>query len=117
MEKDTHIIEIKEYNNYLIVTLIDKKTPKMKFVGAGVMLTNFNGNDIKISPQALNILIKNIGNTYADPAFEIISKDKLWWAGKNGIIIPPDELINVFILPHHTVCDNEIDEKLKKVLI
>ena len=117
MEKDIHAIEIREYNNYLIITLIDDKTPKLQYVGSGLMLNSFNQNDIKISPQALNILIKNLGNKYPDPALEIISKDKMWWASKKSIIIPPDELINVFVIPYHITCDNDIDEKIKKVLI
>lgn len=117
MTTDKHIIEIREYNDYLIITLIDDQTPKLKYTGSGLMIQNFNQNDIKISPQALNILIKNLGNTHQDPALEIISKDKIWWAGKKGIIIPPNELINVFVIPYNTMCDNDIDEKIKKVLI
>jgi len=115
--KNIHVIEIREYNNYLIITLIDNKTPKLQYVGAGLMLQKFNDNDVKISPQALNLLIKNLGNKHIDPALEIISRDKIWWASKNGIIIPPNELINVFVIPYHTVCDNDIDEKIKKILI
>lgn len=117
MKKDIHVIEIREYNNYLIITVIDPKTPKLQYLGSGLLLSGFNEKDVKISPQALNILIRNLKNTHTDPALEIISKDKIWWASKRGIIIPPDELINVFIIPYHTVCDNIVDETLKSKLI
>ncbi len=113
--KYQHTLEIKSYNDWLILTLVNNG-PKVKQIGIGTMVSGFNENDILISPEALLLLKKNIGNTHKDPAFEIISKDNIWWASYRGIIIPPNELLNVFFIPHHKTCDNTLDEEILKKL-
>lgn len=113
MDKKIHSIEIKEYNGWLLISIIHL-SPKIKFVGIGTMLSDFNINDLLISKEALSILSKNIGNSHVEPALEIIRKDCIWWASKKGILIPPNELLNVYNIPHHTICDNIIDIEIKK---
>ena len=106
-----HSLEIKSHNDWLILTLVHKG-PKVKQIGIGTMVSGFNENDILISPEALLLLKQNIGNIHKDPAFEIISNDSIWWASYMGIIIPPNELLNVFSIPYHKLCDNSLDDEI-----
>jgi hypothetical protein len=115
-----HTIEIKEYNKFLIIKLV-KQTPKLRPVGAGMALINFNKNDLFISESAADILrtytlLQNSTNTLDQPVLEIMSDSSLWYMGTQGLIIPPGEIIHVYAMPHFTVCDNDIDEVLKNTL-
>ena len=111
-------LEIVEFNGYLIIKLLDNG-PKIKIVGNGTMISNFNNLDVSISLEAILILQKNllIDINKPDPALEIISKDKIWWSALNkGIIIQPNELIHIHCIPFYTVCENIVDDKLKNIL-
>lgn len=113
---DTHTLEIKSYEGWLIIKVIN--TPKLKNIGLGSMLSDFNKFDVKISDDALSI-IKSKLNTDMDlnnPALEILSETKIWWASSNGLLIPPNELIHIYNIPIHTYCSNDIDEELKNII-
>ncbi len=109
------IIEIKEYKGYLILKLITK-SHNLRTVGVGCMLSNIKTTDIGISEEAYKVLYTHIGNTYANPALEVISPSKMWWASQDGLIIDPSTQVNIFAIPNKTVCDNEIDEKIKTLI-
>ena len=114
---DTHTAEIKEYNGWLIIKLIN--SPKLKVVGLGTLLSNINSNDIHISGNALKILKHNFMQNMdqQNPALEILSETSIWWASvNNGIIIPPGELIHIYKIPVHTECDNVIDDEIKNII-
>lgn len=111
---DTHTAEILEYNNWLIIKLIN--SPKLKIVGVGTLLSNINSKDLKISISALNILKANLNVNLnkENPALEILSETSIWWASiNNGIIIPPNELLHVYTIPTHSICENKIDDDIK----
>ena len=112
-------LEIVEFNGYLIIKLLDDNGPKIKLVGTGTMISNFNHWDIAISKEALAILEKNLLQNInkPDPAMEIIAQDKIWWSAiKKGIIIQPNELIHIHCIPFHSICENSVDDKLKNIL-
>ena len=111
-------IEIRSYKGWLILKLVST-TPKLKIVGNGTSLINFNRNDVHISPQALSILNSNIGCNLKEPypALEVLSENTLWWASiDNGIIIPNNTVMHIHVLPVHTQCDNNIDDKIKEII-
>lgn len=110
-------LKITAHKGYLILTLMNKG-PKVKAFGVGTMLSNFNDADVYISEEALVILKNNVMQNMQlkDPVLEIIAKDRLWWSSTTGIIIPPGELLHLYVLPHHTMCANEVDHKLKELI-
>jgi hypothetical protein len=110
---DTHTVEIKEYNNWLIIKLIN--TPKLKSIGIGSMLTDFNKNDLKISDEALSIIKNKLNQNkeHQQPALEILSPTKIWWASTTGILIPPNETIHIYDIPIHSYINNDINDELK----
>lgn len=112
-----HSIEIKEYNKYLIIKLV-KRTPKIRSVGTGTALVNFNKYDLCISKEAAAILQQNIAtfNNTQNPVLEIMSSSSLWYMGQQGLIIPPDEIFHIYEMPQYTECDNEVDEVLKNTI-
>lgn len=111
-----HTLEIKEYNKFLIIKLVNK-TPKLRPVGAGMALINFNKNDLFISESAAELLRTHVNtNTNEQPVLEIMSDTSLWYMGNQGLIIPPNEVIHVYAMPQYLVCDNHIDEVLKNTL-
>lgn len=112
-----HSLEIKEYNKYLIIKLVNN-TPKIHLVGAGTSLINFNKNDLRISKEAAALMQTKIAkfNNDIGPVFEIISSTNLWYFGYKGLIIPNDEVVHIYEMPLYTECDNEIDEVLKNTL-
>ncbi len=114
---DTHTLEILEYNNWIIIKL-NKYTPKLRNIGEGLILSDFNKFDVKISPEALSILNKNINKNIdkENPVLEIISNDRIAWLSKTGIIIPPNEIFHIFDIPYHTECENIVDEEVKKTI-
>lgn len=113
---DTHTLEIKSYNDWLILKLIP--TPKIKYIGIGTMLSDFNKFDVLISDEALKILKNNLNKDLdkTDPALEILSEEKIWWASTSGILIKPNELIHIYTIPYHTYVNNDVDEELKKII-
>jgi hypothetical protein len=110
-------LRITTYKGYLILTLMDRG-PKTKHVGIGTMLSDFNQRDVLISKKALEIIESNMSVNLdrPEPVLEVIAADRMWWSSTNGIIIPPNEIYHVYAIPHHTLCDNVIDFKLKDVL-
>lgn len=109
-------VKITAYKNYLILTLLNKG-PKIRSIGVGTQFVGFHDKDLLISSEALNILReKALNEKRDDPALEIISKFNIFWKSDAGIIIPNDEAINVYALPNHTICDNDIDEKVKQAI-
>lgn len=112
-----HLVEIKEYNKWLIVKVINKSI-KIKHIGTGILFSDFTQFDLKISEEALGILKNNLKNNLLtnNPVLEIITKDKMWWSSNTGIIIPPNEIFHIFELPYHTLCNNIIDNELKKII-
>lgn len=111
-------LKITIHNKHLIITPLDEG-PKMKKFGNGTMVSNFGAMDLMISKEALSVLeSKLLSDDIAkqDPALEIITKDKIWFSGKTALIIPEDETIHVFTIPYHTLCENEVDEKIKEFL-
>ena len=113
---DIFTLQITTYNKWLILKV--NKTPKLRYIGNGSILSDFNSNDIQISKEALEILNKNLllNIDQKNPAFEILTKNRIWWPSQSGIIIPPNELIHVFAIPYHTICENVVDEELKKMI-
>ena len=112
-----HSVEIKAYNRWLIVTVIQNGL-KLKSVGTGLLFSDFNRYDLHISDEAMAILKDNImlNIDKKDPVLEIIAMDRIWWASQQGIIIPPNEHFHVYTIPHHTICKNDVDEKIKNVI-
>lgn len=115
--KNTHTVEIKEYNKWLIVTVLDYG-PKIKTLGIGTLFSDFNKNDLHISLNALNIIKDNLNQNIdkKDPVLEIISFNRIWWESDKGIIIPPNEIFHIYTIPLHTICNNDIDEKIKNII-
>lgn len=113
----THSVEIKAYNRWLIVTVIQYGV-KIKSVGTGLLFSDFNRNDLQISDEAMSILKDNINMNIdkKDPVLEIIAMDRIWWASTQGIIIPPNEHFHIYTIPHHTMCKNDVDEQIKKAI-
>jgi len=109
------LLKIIEYKGYLIISYLDINSPKISLVGTGTLISGFNSNDILISNEALKLLKNNlkINKLINDPVLEIISKDRLWVNMIGNIIIPPNEIINTYTIPYHTICENTIDEKIK----
>lgn len=112
-----HTLEIKEYNKFLIIKIV-KKTPKLRIVGSGTALINFNKYDILISKEAADILKSHVAifNNTNGPLLEIMSSSSLWFMGHKGIIIPPNEIIHVYEMPEYTECDNDVDNLLKNTI-
>ena len=112
-----HLVEIKEYNKWLIIKVINKSI-KLKHIGTGILFSGFNQFDLKISNEALVIIKDNIKKNLSveNPVLEIITKDKIWWASNTGIIIPPNEIFHIFEIPNHLICENNIDDELKKTI-
>jgi hypothetical protein len=107
-------VTIKEYKGWLVLTLLNNG-PKIKGVGTGILFSNFNKWDLYISDKALSIITDNLNKNLdkKEPVLEIIAMDRLWWASKQGIIIPPNEIYHIYTIPLFTKCDNEVDEKIK----
>jgi hypothetical protein len=117
MFADQESIVIKEYKNYLVLTAY--KTPKIKIVGSGSLLSFFNKKDVKISKDALSILKKYQQENNNDIiSLQIIGKTNIWWNSHYGIIIPPnDKSTKIKTIPVHTLIDdNTIDDEIKKVI-
>lgn len=119
MKADIHSLEIKTYEGYLILKV--NKTPKIKFIGLGSLLADFNRFDVKISDEALNILKDSLNNLNINlqkenPSLEILSETRIWWPSNQGIIIPPNELMHIYAIPVHTTISNDIDEQLKNII-
>jgi len=111
-----HTIEIKEFNNWLIIKVLDYG-PKIKYIGTGLLFSDFNKNDLLISQEALNILSNNLGKINNEiPVLEIINFDKIFWQSDKGIIIPPNEIIHVYTIPYFTLCNNNIDDKIIEII-
>lgn len=112
-----HTLEIKEYNKFLIIKIV-KITPKLRSVGAGTALINFNKNDIFISREAADILKSQVAvfNNEQSPVLEIMSSSSLWFMGNKGIIIPPEEIVHIYDMPLYTECDNVVDDMLKNTI-
>lgn len=112
-----HTLEIKEYNRYLVIK-VAKRTPKLRSVGTGTALINFNKYDIQISREAADILKSNIAtfDNTDTPVLEIMSSSSLWYLGTQGLIIPPGEIFHIYEMPEYTECDNEIDVVLKNTI-
>lgn len=112
-----HTLEIKEYKKWLIITVLEYGA-KIRNLGTGTLFFNFNRNDLQISLDAYGILKDNIKKNMdqKDPVMEIISYDRIWWASDKGIIIPPNEIFHIFTIPMHTTCNNDVDEKIKKII-
>lgn len=112
-----HTLEIKEYNGWLILTLLNKG-PKIKSVGTGLLFSDFNKLDLLISLEALNIIKDNLAKNFdkKDPVLEIIGIDRIWWASNKGIIIPPNEIYHIYTIPMHTIVDNIVDNNIKKII-
>jgi len=112
-----HTVEIKEYNKWLIITILNYNI-KIKNVGVGLLFSDFNRNDLHISSEALSVLKDNLNVNiqHKDPVLEIISMDRMWWASNQGIIIPPNEYFHIYTIPNHTLCKNDIDEKIKNII-
>lgn len=113
-----HSVEIKAYKKWLIITVI-KFGPKIKSVGTGLLFSDFNKLDLQISEDAMIILKDNLNLNLAkpDPVLEIMGTNRIWWASNQSIIIPPNEYFHIYTIPRHTVCpNNDIDEKIKKII-
>jgi hypothetical protein len=110
-----HTIEIKAYKKWLIITVLNYGI-KLKSIGTGLLFADFNRHDLKISDEAVAILKDNLNTNFEkkDPVLEIISTDRMWWASKRGIIIPPNEIYHIHTIPLYTTCDNVVDEEIKK---
>jgi hypothetical protein len=110
-------LRITTYKKYIILTLLDRG-PKVKPVGSGTLLSDFNESDVLISAEALDVLKDNVMRNLQEPepTLEIIAKDKLWWVGQTGLIIPPGEIIHIHVMPYHTICENLVDSKLKEFI-
>lgn len=108
-----HTLEIKAYNKWLILTILTSG-PKLKQIGTGLLFSDFNKFDLQISDEALVIIKDNLNLNFdkTEPVLEIISKDRIWWASRQGIIIPPNEIYHIHTIPLHTICNNVIDEKI-----
>jgi len=112
-----HTLEIKEYNQFLIIKVV-KRTPKLRSVGTGTALINFNKYDLHISKQAANILQSQVAvfDNSQNPVLEIMSSSSLWYMGTQGLIIPPGEIFHIYEMPQYIECDNEVDEILKNTI-
>jgi len=114
------VIKITYHPGTLILTLMDPKSPKVKKVGTGLLLSQFNNRDVLISNDALNVLLNSIpaNKSKKDIGLEVISKSSIWWASSSGGIILPmmDSEINIYEIPWHTTTPNDVDEKLLKIL-
>lgn len=112
-----HSVEIKTYNKWLIITVLQYGT-KLKSIGTGLLFSDFNRLDLQISEDALNIIRDNLNQNIEkkDPVMEIIAIDRIWWASPQGIIIPPNEYFHIYTIPVHTVCDNAVDDAIKKII-
>lgn len=114
------IIKITYHPGTLILTLMDPRSPKVKKVGTGLLLSQFNNRDVLISNEALTILMSSIpaNKSKKDIGLEVISKSSIWWASQSGGIILPmmESEINIYDVPWHTITSNDIDEKLLKLL-
>lgn len=114
---DSAAVKICLYNGHLILTVLDKNTPKIRTLGLGQSLTNFNEKDLLISEEALTEISKIAANNKKCDitGLEFITKNNIWWASnQDGIILKiSEECIRVYAIPKHTICKNEIDPKLK----
>jgi hypothetical protein len=112
-----HTVEIKEYKRWLIVTVLDYGF-KIKEVGTGLLFSNFNRLDLKISDEAIAIIRDNLNANLEkkEPVLEIIATDRIWWASRQGIIIPPNEIYHIYTMPLFTKCENAVDEKIKTII-
>lgn len=111
------IIEIREYNGYLLIKVNKIKTPKLNYIGTGTLFTGFNKEDLGISKEALHLLkTKNDIKSNEEPVLEMIGENKLYFASNKSIIIPPNEIFKNYNIPKHTVIDNNIDDVLKEQL-
>lgn len=110
-----YTIKILHYNKHFIIKI--NHTPKLKVVGNGVMLRQFNNNDVLISFEALEQLKKHYNNKKDNPVIEVVNNDTIWIASYNNIIIPDTENINVFDIPYCTLIKNDIDQNIKNFLI
>lgn len=112
---DKFTIQIKEYKGYFIITI--NTTPKLNYLGTGVVLTDFNIKDLEISKEVLDIFNLNLKQINKDiPVLEVLSKNRIWINTKSNTIIKTDEPFNIFEIPYHTICTNDIDDKLKEQL-
>jgi hypothetical protein len=120
------LVKITTYKNYLIITLLDKapkedgllnKNPKIRNIGVGTQFVGFHKKDLLISNEALEIFkSKALEDKKEDPAMELINPYNLWWRGEIGLILPINEIINVYAIPHHTICENYVDVKVKEII-
>jgi hypothetical protein len=112
-----HTVEIKEYKRWLIVTVLDYGF-KIREVGTGLLFSNFNRLDLKISDEAMAIIRDNLNANLEkkEPVLEIIATDRIWWASRQGIIIPPGEIYHIYTMPLFTKCENAVDEKIKTII-
>lgn len=110
---DSYSIKICAYKNYLICTLND--TPKLMVYEKYSSLFNFNKKDLLISPEALLIIKNAMLNVNNDELYgiRIINKNKIIIASTKNIIINKSD-VQTFALPIHTVCENNVQEELKK---
>ena len=110
---DKFTIQIKMYRNYFICTI--NTTPKLNYLGTGVVLTDFNMYDLEISQDVLDIFNSRLKHINKDtPVLEVLSKNRIWINTKSNTIIDINESMNIIDIPYHTICSNDIDTTLKE---
>ena len=110
------LVKITTYKDYLVVTLLNKGV-KIRHVGVGTQFVGFINKDLLLSNEALQIFKTKLNeDKKEDPAMELINPFNIWWRGQMGLILPADEIINVYGLPNYTLCENEVDVKVKEII-